>query len=275
MIAASLLAGSGASAAEFSADVVETRGGFNRSALLWVKGTDTLLAYQANGLPVIQISRPSSRTYRIVESIPRIVRIVPPEYAEMRGGDLLATDQPCKASPGTTCTLTGGEDVDGVVAELYQTGPEGGPGLARIWWDASRRMALRIEFNDGRAMRSIRHGDTTYEALSVETWEQQYLISGQQVGEGQVLFAPDLGVAVLERRPDGSERRLVNITTEAVDDSLFEVPEEYREVPFAQFAPPASEVPQAEAGAPAGGSPAEAQPQFQPPNASAPPPPAQ
>ena len=94
-------------------------------------------------------------------------------------------------------------------------------------------MVVREERPGGWRMHAVKRDADDYEGLTVERWEFTYLLPGGRYIGGMAIIAPDLKTPVVERRPDGLIRRLVNIKTGEADENLFKVPDG-----FVRLAPP-------------------------------------
>ncbi len=207
-------------AADYSADTVETRPGLgNRAGRLYVHGHKRRFEHQVMGLPVADVDLPEQGIRRRIYPLTRsyaeqALSSLPKEVAATLAEPVGA---PCKDTPVLSCKRTGTATVDGIEAEVWTLRPAGAPADARvpettIQWDPVRRIALGEQHPDGRRLTAKRAGDETYEGLKVERWSLDYTMPGGMQLSGEALVSADLGATIAERRPDGSSRRLVNVT---------------------------------------------------------------
>lgn len=233
-----------ATAADYSADTVETRPGLgNRAGRLYVHGHKRRFEHQIMGLPVVDVDLPEQGIRRRIYPLTRsyaeqALSSLPKEVAATLAEPVGA---PCKDTPLLSCKRTGKATVEGIEAEVWTLRPAGAPADARvpettIQWDPVRRIALGEQHPDGRRLTAKRAGEETYEGLKVERWSLDYTMPGGMKVSGEALVSAELGATIAERRPDGGSRRLVNVTKD-VDAKLFEVPEGYRRLP-GPFDPP-------------------------------------
>lgn len=241
-------------AADYSADTIESRPGLgNRAGRLYVHGHKRRFEHQVMGLPVVDVDLPDEGIRRRIYPLTRsyseqALSSLPKDVAAVLAEPVGA---PCKDTPVLSCKRTGTATVEGIEAEVWTLRPAGAPADARvpettIQWDPVRRIALGEQHPDGRRLAATRAGEQAYEGLTLERWTLGYTMPGGMQLAGEALVSPELGATIAERRPDGSWRRLVNVT-KGVDAKLFEVPEGYRRLP-GPFDPPSQQA------APAGGA---------------------
>lgn len=207
-----------ADSAEFSADAFEARPGLGvQSGRLYVNGASRRFDYQVRGMPVISIEEPELGIRRLVYPLSRT-------YLEQRFTPVASDAGPCKATAELACSKSGEGDVEGIKTEIWTIKPANAPSETRVWWDATRRLALRADYGDGRTMMAKRDADITYDGRPMEHWTVSYRIPGGPQASGEALFDPEIKAAVAEIRPDGGRRHLVNIKAGPVARSMFEVP---------------------------------------------------
>lgn len=213
-----------AESAELSADAFEAHPGAGvRSGRLYVRGDSRRFDYQAGGLPVIEIDLPASGVRRVLFPLTRtyIEQPYTPEPAAA----------PCAPAPGRSCAKTGAGELGGTPTEIWTMRPLPAGRETRVWWDATRRLALRAEYADGTVMEARRAADEIYEDRKVERWQISYKLPGGRLMPAEALFDGALGMAIAERRGDGARRHLVNIESGPVDPARFEVPSGWRRLP--------------------------------------------
>lgn len=231
-----LLAAGAANAGDvsFTADALErhpTSG--MRSGRLYVSGTSSRFEFQRMGTPVVEIDLPT-------QGVRRIVFPATKTYLEFRGPPrtLRGNEAPCLTTAYQTCRKVGEENHGGVEAEIWSLGISGTDDAVRIWWDPERRMTVREEYPGGYRMHALKRSHENYEKHEAEQWEFTYLLPyGRYLG-GMAIIVPDLKTPVVERRPDGLIRRLVNIEQRDVDASRFEAPAGFRRIELPNPPPP-------------------------------------
>lgn len=214
----------------YSADALEINSaGVHRAGRLYVRGTATRLDYRHMGLPMIEIELPD-------KGIRRLLYPAAQTYLEFKLAQTTVDGRrvACVTTAHQTCSKAGSEEIGGIVAEVWELGTSDRQEPIRLWWDPSRGMAVREEYPSGRRMHGLKREADDYEGLKVEQWEFTYLLPGGRYLGGMAVISLKLNAPVIERRPDGIIRRLVNIKSETFDASAFETPPGYRriELPF-------------------------------------------
>ena len=222
-----LLAGAAAAQQSvFSADALEQHpSGERRAGRLQVRGEDTRYEFTRQGTPVVEIMLPAQGIKRVLFPAART-------YMEFRGVAQArnSLDAPCQASSYQTCTREGREEIGGVDTEMWTLGVPGGRDDIRIWWDKARQRSVREEYPGGYRLQAIKRAHAAFEGRPAEQWELTYFYPGGRYVGGMVVFAQGLSLPVIERRPSGLIRHLVNIEHGAVSDGAFEVPPGYRQI---------------------------------------------
>ena len=209
----------------YSADALEDNpAGARRAGRLYVRGSATRYDYLHMGSPVIEIDLPQHGLRRILYPAART-------YMEFSAPSESATGKvPCVATTYQTCAKAGSEELGGVATDVWDLGLAGRKGSVRLWWDKSRAMTVREEYPDGRRMHGLKREAEDYEGFKAEQWEFTYLLPGGRYLGGMAVIVPELKTPVVERRPDGTLRRLVNIKTRDIDAAYFDVPQGYRRI---------------------------------------------
>lgn len=217
-------AATGASA--FSADALEQHpSGERRAGRLQVRGEDTRYEFTRQGTPVVEITLPAHGIKRILFPAART-------YMEFRGPAEARSslNAPCQASSYQTCARDGSEEIGGIGTEIWTLGVPGGRDDIRIWWDTARRRSMREEYPGGYRLQAIKREHAAYEGLKAEQWELTYFYPGGRYVGGMVVYAQGVSLPVIERRPSGLIRHLVNIKQGVIAEDAFEVPPGYRQI---------------------------------------------
>jgi hypothetical protein len=98
------------------------------------------------------------------------------------------------------------------------------------WIDAERGVPLRSESSDGSRMSMEMLGRETLEGRPVEKWQSTIERPGGEVRRSQQWYDPELEMVIREEFPGGYVRELTDIRIAPQPDSLFEIPEGYREM---------------------------------------------
>lgn len=156
-------------------------------------------------------------------------------YTEIRDAPsiplLAATTMPDESgsacqSGAMKCRRLGEEALHGVVTEKWEFVAKQGQKTVRAiqWLDPVRKVALREELPDGRAVERVLLGKTTLDDRALERWEVKQIQNGSSGREVQYVD-PRLKVVVRQEYPDGRITALRNVSEEPPPSTLFEVPE--------------------------------------------------
>ncbi|MGD9667598.1 MAG: hypothetical protein AB7U75_00905 [Hyphomicrobiaceae bacterium] len=223
----------------YRADVLEINSaGVHRRGRLYVRGNATRLDYSHLGMPVIEIELPE-------KGIRRLLFPAAQTYLEFTRAQAIVDGRkvPCVTTPHQSCSKAGTEEIGGVNAEIWELGTSDRQEPIRLWWDVSRGMTVREEYPSGRRMHGLKREARDYEGFTVEQWEFTYLLPGGRYLGGMAVISPQLNAPVVERRPDGLIRRLVNIKMEPIDASAFQIPQGYRRIELPYPPPPGQTAP--------------------------------
>ena len=178
----------------------------------------------------------AQQVVQIVLGKQKVTRVLIPSekiYFEYDGAAPLPVDRPdtpCTATAEMDCFKVGDEQVDGAVLEKWTANPKGIPAVMTLWWDPKRKMVLRQVYPDGRVVQMARTGTETYEGRSVERWETLYTLPTGQSQKAVQLFDTELSLAVRERHPNGTTRRLLNIKKTPANPAWFAIPDGYKKM---------------------------------------------
>jgi len=184
------------------------------------------------GRQTIQIVLPAEGVTRVLYPRDRV-------FMEWKGAPDMTPagarpDTPCpktpQGAPKITCKEDGTDKISGIDTRKWTLTRAGTPGSILIWWDPTRKMALRQESHDGRVMMLNLQGEIDYESRKVEQWESTMTSPNGQMQKAMQLFDPELGISVNEVHPNGMMRGLSNIKIGEPDPTLFEVPKDYRKI---------------------------------------------
>ncbi|MCB1513522.1 MAG: hypothetical protein KDJ18_01655 [Hyphomicrobiaceae bacterium] len=222
----------------YVADALESSpSGTRRHGRLSVRGTASRLDYMDLGLPVVEIELPEQGLRRLL--FPAALTYMEFTRTQVFNGKRI----PCVATGYQNCALKGAEKIGGVDAEIWEIAVQDSGEPIRLWWDPSRGMTVREEYPGGRRMHAVHREHEPYEGFVSEQWEFTYLLPGGRYMGGMAVLVPELDTPVIERRPDGTIRRLVNIKSGAVDTALFEVPQGFRRIDLPHPPPPGQTAP--------------------------------
>ncbi len=245
-LSALLIAGSTgleALAAEFTADAVETRPGQQlRYGKLSVKDQLSRFEFQIRGNPIIQITDKNANITRFLSPLTRSYFEIPKIADAASDGDF-AYASPCPKAANIKCVKDKEETLGGFKVEKYRISADKVKRSAYVWWEPTRKMALRREYLGGGVQQMILHGVMPYDnGRKAENWEVIYMSPFGSYLRGSIQYDADLGVAIMQNFPNGVSRSLNNINVKKLDDSLFKVPGNYKKVdapkkPRSPFAP--------------------------------------
>ncbi len=233
-LSALLIAGSTgleALAAEFTADAVETRPGQQlRYGKLFVKDDLSRFEFQIRGNPVVQITDKNANITRFLSPLSRSYFEISRTPDAADDGDF-ASASPCPKAKNIKCVKDKEETLGGFKVEKYRISADKVKRPAYVWWEPTRKMALRREYLGGGVQQMIMHGVMPYDiGRKAENWEVIYLSPFGSYLRGSIQYDTDLGVAVMQNFPNGVSRSLNNINVKKLDDSLFKIPDNYKKV---------------------------------------------
>jgi hypothetical protein len=213
---------------QFTADAVQSQPGQPaRSGKLQVGEKGSRFEFVENGQTIVQITRidgivrllfPATRTYMEMKAPPGIVP------------SSMTPEAPCTPSPEIDCRNVGEEQAATGKLQHWMLTPKGATASMRIWWDVGRRMPLRQEMPDGSVMQATLKGTRQFDGRTVESWDILLATTDGKRHDGVVLYAPDIGLTVMEQQPGGTVRELRHIVVAPMDPVLLEVPAGYNKV---------------------------------------------
>jgi len=192
-------------------------------------GQNMRLEFEQDGQAVIQILRPS-------EGLMYVLNPTDQTYFEIRGQAVPATKTegyttPCvDAARMARCERIGTDTVSGIVVERWALASKPRDRALIILWDSTRRRALRQEFPDGSVMAMDFQAMENLNGRMTEHWSINITSDNQPANTGSWWFDPELRVVVREDLPGGEMRRLDEITTGAVDETAFAVPQGWQKL---------------------------------------------
>jgi len=143
------------------------------------------------------------------------------------------TQDPCAGVVGQTCRQLGGDEVAGrpaIKREIDSRDAEGQPLKTTQWIDAERGVVLRSEGSDGTSMELKMVGREALGPRATEKWQMTVVHPGGEPTRSLQWYDPQLGVAIREELPGGYVREMSDIQIGKQPDSLFEVPQDYRNI---------------------------------------------
>lgn len=230
-----------AAGVQFSADAVQAQPGQQpKSGRLQVGDKGSRFEFVDNGQTIVHITR--------TDGIVRVLFPARKSYMEFKAppGAVPASmtpEAPCTPAPDLDCRMDGEEQTPLGKLQKWTITPKGAPAGMRVWWDSQRRMPLRQELPDGSVMQATLKGTDKFDGRAVESFDITLAMrDGKQHG-GRVLYAPDIGLTLLEQQPAGATRELRNVKVQQMDPSLLEVPEGYVKVDPPSAPPPQQQPP--------------------------------
>jgi len=140
---------------------------------------------------------------------------------------------PCAGVTGQACHALGREELAGrsvVKREIDTRDPRGKPLKLTQWIDPARGTILRSEGSDGARMELKMVGRETLAGRATEKWQLTVEHAGSEPTHSFQWYDPQLGVAVREELPGGYVREMSDIRIGKQPDSLFEIPQDYRDI---------------------------------------------
>ncbi len=222
---------------EFSADTVESgmQGG-EQSGKLYVGKDRIRTEIDANGQTLIQV---------IDLNAQEALMINPQEKSFLRrqagGGDMLSAQKtdsasPCAGMQNITCKQTGKEQVYGRPAVKWEFNSKAGEQAESmtIWLDEERGIPTRQVMPDGSSMEMWMLGPDTIGGRQAEKWELTVTGPDGKSTSSYQWYDPTIQMNIREEAGNGYFRELRNIKLGKQPDSLFKVPEGYKEVSMPQ-----------------------------------------
>lgn len=213
----------------FVADAVQVAPGMEaRSGKLHVGKLGTRFEFTEKGQQVVQIIQPSEGVFRLLFPKTKTYMEMRGKPATLKNGDRPV--DPCRPDTELECRKEGDENIGLIAAERWIIKPREAEKAVTIWWDRQRRLPVRQLFPDGARLEADMTGSMKFEGREVEQWK---MVLTPKTGAQQfsyMLFAPDLGIPVMEQGATGLVKELHNITPMEPDAALFELPEGYQKI---------------------------------------------
>jgi hypothetical protein len=99
-----------------------------------------------------------------------------------------------------------------------------------ILWDPARKRALRQEMSNGTLVQMTFLGRQEVENREAEHWVTEVTRQGAATMRNEWWYDPELKLVLRETLPDGTRRKLQNITVGPVDPSQFTVPDGWQRI---------------------------------------------
>lgn len=224
---------------QFVADAVQSLPGQGtKSGKLQVGDKGSRFEFVENGQTIVHITR--------IDGIVRVLLPAHKSYIEFQAppGAVPASmtpEAPCAPSPDIDCRNEGDEQTPLGTLQRWTITPKGAPTGMRVWWDGKRRMPLRQELPDGSVMQATLKGSEQFDGRAVESFDIALTMRDGKQHTGRVLYAPDIGLTVLEQQPAGATRELRNVKIVAMDPAQLEVPQGFTKVDPAAVPPPSQQ----------------------------------
>jgi hypothetical protein len=198
----------------------------SRSGKIIKSGQFLRLEFEQDGQPIIQILRPTEGlTYVLYPATQTYLEqhspAQPEEFAD-------SYTPPCPAEAeqnGLQCRRLGLELYQSIPVERWHIGADGDPGQMLILWDPSRKRALRQEMSNGTLVQMTFLGRQEIEGRTAEHWVTEVSRQAAVTMRNEWWYDPELKLVLRETVPDGTRRKLQNITVGEVDPRLFTVPD--------------------------------------------------
>ncbi len=198
----------------------------DRAGVIVKSGQFLRLEFTQDGQQIIQILRPT-------EGLTYVLYPASQTYLEQRGqaqpeefADSYTPPCPTAAEEGgLQCSRLGLEVYQSIPVERWHIGAEGDPSQMLILWDPARKRALRQEMSNGTLAQMTFLGRQEIDGREAEHWVTEVSRQGAATMRNEWWYDPELKLVLRETLPDGTQRKLQNITVGPVDPSLFTVPD--------------------------------------------------
>ncbi len=203
----------------------------DRTGVITKSGQFLRLEFTQDGQQIIQILRPT-------EGLTYVLFPATQSYIERRGpaepeefSDSYTPPCPTEAEQnGLQCSRLGLEVYQSIPVERWHIGAEGDPSQMLILWDPSRKRALRQEMSNGTLVQMTFLGRQEVEGREAEHWVTEVSRQGAVTMRNEWWYDPELKLVLRETLPDGTRRKLQNITVGEVDPRLFTVPDGWQRI---------------------------------------------
>ncbi|MGD8312299.1 MAG: DUF4412 domain-containing protein [Gammaproteobacteria bacterium] len=220
---------------EFSADTVETdQQQGTRTGKLYMGNNRIRTEFEMNGKTMIQIMdldkqqafmiNPEERTY---------MRLGAGQGGMQAGGSAPESmADPCAGMQNISCRKLGVEKINGRSATKWEIGSTAEPDSEPMvfWIDEERKFPVRQEMPDGSTMELNFVRKESVDGRVAEKWVMTMTRPGGHTMTSTQWYDPELKINIREDHGDEYSRVLKNIKPGKQPDSLFIVPEGYREI---------------------------------------------
>ena len=215
--------------ASFVADAVQKYPGHEeRRGKLFVSEWGTRFEFFSKNQKVIQIIQPAKGLYRLLFPATRTYfEIKSTPALSYKGQHLIA---PCRTTKLRECRKKTERKTPTSVIEHWLVTYKGMGKIGEIWWDRARHLVVRQIFPDGSTMVAQMDKARRFEGRRVEPWKMTLVKADGRKLQSYMLFAPDLGLPIMEQGSKGSIKELHAIKRQALNPALYEIPDGYKKI---------------------------------------------
>jgi outer membrane lipoprotein-sorting protein len=194
------------------------------------------MEFDADGSKIIQIVDSRTQTVLMINTEEKTYMRQGGQGGMMPGAAPADSDNPCAGMKNITCKRLGDEKIHGRLAEQWEfsSTTAGQSGTMTTWLDKERRTPLRQIMPDGSGMELALVGHETVSGRKTEKWEIKSIGPDGQSQVSYQWFDPELKTNLREENPNGFVREMRNIKPGKQPDSLFTVPDGYKEITMSQ-----------------------------------------
>jgi len=203
----------------------------DRAGKITKSGQFLRLEFTQDNQKIIQILRPTEGlTYVLYPASQTYVEQHGPAQPEVFA-DSYTPPCPTEAeASGLQCRRLGLEVYQSIPVERWHIGAEGDPSQMLILWDPARKRALRQEMSNGTLVQMTFLGRQEIEGRETEHWVTEISRQGVATMRNEWWYDPTLNLVVRETLPNGTHRKLQNITVGPVDPRQFTVPDGWQRI---------------------------------------------
>ena len=209
----------------------------DRIGTITKSGNFMRLEFEQDGQKVIQILRPTEGlTYILYPDTRTYIEQLGPAQPE-EFVDSYTPPCPTEAEQnGLQCSRLGLDVYQSIPVERWHIGAPDNSQMV-IFWDPTRKRALRQEMSNGTLVQMTFLGEQEIEGRETEHWVTE--VSRQDVAtmRNEWWYDPELKLILRETLPDNTLRQLENITTGPVDPAQFTVPDGWQRITAPTQAP--------------------------------------
>lgn len=219
---------------QFSATAVQsTPDGRSREAKMYVGDNQVRMEHRRGDLTMVEIY--DMKNQRVLLLVPNQSIYMQREVPGNSGANPMLPPKdsnPCKAIPDSKCTKLGSETLYNRPVSKWEVSVErDGEQMRSLHWiDDERFMSLRDVWPDGVVSEQTLAGSETLNGRSVERWVKTTTLKEGKKEITTQWYDPQLQIAIREQLPGGLFRELKDIDVAPQPQTLFDVPEGYRQV---------------------------------------------